>query len=385
MSEVARAVRNVRARWVHRVLGAASLFAIGSHAARAQSVAQLAQRVISANHAIDAANDSVNAVVEEMKLAEMPRDSLKVGGITLRLTMAGLPASTRAVLDRAMIGAWSRVQLGLGDAAARVSARMPVIFKRHPVVNRLQTQILSFELAGRPGAGRMFQSPISVAEAQTGIVDMIGALAAFEEPTILKEYSGEWMPATRLSAENWAEAAIDLATETSAATRDCYAGSVARCESALGLTKVKDPLTEWYSPEDWRVIVSRFPKITKDAPEHVAMLDQCKSGEAPDVCLTLAREKPVARPLVMDTRRTMIALALELGGPKAYDRMNAAKGSSLEILSATAGMGPDELVAEWRRRVLAATPDRVAPKALEVTAMLAWTLAFAALSTRKRP
>ncbi len=349
------------------------------------SLAQIGARVLSADRAVDAARDSVNRLIEEMRKSSIPRDSLHVGGITLRLTKSDLSSSTLAVIERAMGLAWDDVQRGLGDRAAVVAATQPVILRKFAVASRLELSVLSFELDGRPGAGNAVRAPLTIDAARTAISDEIGLIAAIGEPLQLDLFAGPWIPAAPVTPDEWSRAAIDLATETSAATRDCFAGSVKRCESALGLTEVNDPVTEWYSPSDWRIKIDALPIPLAEEPGRRERREQCVSGRAPDICEAFMRERPVARPLVTDTRRTVIGLALELGGAQAYSRMMAAHGSSLEVLEAASGLHGDDLITAWRARVLAATPPRVAPQVREVTTMLAWTAIFAFVAFRKRP
>jgi hypothetical protein len=362
---------------------AAALIAFRGGAA--QDLAQAGARLIDAYRAADAAHDSVTAIIDSVRLARVPRDSMTVGGIRLRFRAANITPSTRAVLDHAAPLAWARTQAGLGDAALRVAATTPVIVTEEAAYSRFRPATVTISLPASAAIARTFPAPISEPQAEDAILEILGTVASFHEPTALKVYAGEWMPAAPLSADSWEAAAIDLAVSNSSATRDCFAGAITRCESALGLTDVKDPLTEWYSPEDQRVLVARSIPHAPDSSEERALRERCFSGAAPDVCEMLARERPVPRPLTTDSRRTVIALALELGGPKAYDRLTSAKGSALEILAAASGRGSDDLMAEWRKRVLASTPNRVRPSVLEGGAMLAWTFLFGVAAARRRP
>ena len=129
------------------------------------------------------------------------------------------------------------------------------------------------------------------------------------------------------------------------------AGAIPRCESALGLTEVADPLTEWYSLSDWRVMVSGMRRLPGETTGRQASIDACVEDNIPKECeLRFMRERAIPRPLDMATRHTLIGLALEVGGPKAFDRMTAATGTAGDILAATSGVGIDELVARWRMR-----------------------------------
>jgi hypothetical protein len=367
-----------------RAAAVIALMCACSGAVRAQDLSNISARLISANRAANQAHDSAEAIIDSMRTAALPRDSMAAGGFMLRFAPGTLSSSTRAAIERGAPNAWALIQQGLGDGAARVALRLPIIVAQQASRIRIQRPTVSFTLKGSSSSGVWFPTPMTGDQAQEAIIDLAGTIAALDEPMVLKRYGGEWIPVTRASAERWADVAVDIATSDAAVARDCVAGSVARCESALGLIEVQDPLAEWYSKADWRVLVSHLPVPNNEPPDRKAMRLQCLTGTAPEICELLEREHPVPRPLVTDARRTLISLALELGGPKAYDRLIAGHGSALEILAATSGVSGDSLVAQWRARVLSASPDRVRPRALEATTILAWTLIFAAFA-RRRP
>ncbi len=370
---------------MRRTVAAIALVACASAGtASAQDLAKLGARMLSANRAADDARDSAQAIVDSIRAAAAPRDSLDAGGFVIRFAPGTISSSTRAAIERGGATAWARLQRGLGDGAVRVSKRLPIIVAQQPARIRLQPATVSFTLKGSSSSGVWFPVPLSASQAQEGIIDLAGTIAALDEPTVLKRYAGEWIPAAPLTPGMWAEGAVDLATSDAAVARDCAAGSIVRCESALGLTDATDPLSEWYSKADLRVLVSRLPVPINEPPDRKSMRVRCLTGAAPELCELLEREQVVPRPVVLDARRTLIGLALELGGPHAYDRLIASRGTVTEILATTSGVSVDELVTQWRNRVLAASPDRVRPRVLEATTILAWTLIFAAFA-RRRP
>jgi hypothetical protein len=352
--------------------------------ATAQDLAKLSARLLSANRAADAAKDSAQAIIDSIRDAAVPRDSLAAGGLMVRFAPGALSASTRSAIERGAPKAWALVQQQLGAGAARAGRRLPIIVAEQPSRIRIQPRTVAFTLQGSASSGVWYPMPMTSEQAEEAILDLTGTIAALDEPMVLKKYAGEWIPASPLGADRWIDAAVDLSSSDAAVARDCVAGSIARCESALALTDVSDPLAEWYSPADWRVLVSHMPVPNNEPPDRKALRLRCLTGTAPDVCALLERENPIPRPLIVDARRTLIGLALAVGGPEAYDRLLAADGTVLEILATTSGISADELVARWRTRVLAASPDRVRPRALEATTMIAWTLIFAA-AARRRP
>ena len=350
----------------------------------AQDLQKIGARVLAAHRAADAARDSAQAIVDSIRSAALPRDSIAAGGFIVRFAPGTLSSSTRAAIERGGSRAWARVQQALGDGAGHVGTRLPIIVAQQAAPIRIQRATVSFTLKGAASSGVWFPVPLSATQAEEGFIDLAGTIASLDEPNALKKFAGEWIPAVSLAPERWEESAVDLATADAAVARECWAGSIARCESALGLTDVKDPLTEWYSNSDLRVLVSRLPVPANEPADRKSMRLRCLTGAAPDMCALLEREHPTPRPVVLDSRRTLIGLALEVGGPKAYDRMLAASGTATDVLASTAGMSIDDLVTKWRVRTLAASPDRVRPHVFEATTLIAWTLIFAAFA-RRRP
>jgi hypothetical protein len=181
----------------------------------------------------------------------------------------------------------------------------------------------------------------------------------------------------------WAAAAIDLATSNSAATRACYAGSLLQCESALGLTAVKDSLTEWYAPEDWRVLVASSQQgLNLDLPTRHAW-KACVDGHDLPACERLARTRRTPVPLSHATRQSLYEFAMTRGGDGAYARLLAAKGTAFEVVTAASGTSGDSLIARWRVHLLASMPPSARPGVLEFTIALAWTALFATAAMRK--
>jgi hypothetical protein len=373
------------------------MLAIAAHGVAAQDLQQIGMRELAASRAMTAAHDSITEIVRVMRNKKLPYDSIVAGALIVRYSSKDLSAATRATLQNSANETWKRVQLGLGDEATRVASRLPIVVNDRTsaagilldqrwYTSRLAPHIIDLNLPNMPGRGRGFVEPISIAQAEGAMIDLIGSVASIDEPAALKVFVGDWLPAAGLTERNWNSAAVDLATTNASVTRDCFAGSVPRCKSALGLTKVSDPYTEWYSPEDWRAMVSGSLQYPAGSEGRRDAMHSCVDGHVLTECEWLVRERPSPMPLDMDVRRTVVGLALEIGGPKAYARLVAAQDKNASaILEATSGMPIDDFVAAWRARVLAATPANVRPRVLEATSLIAWALLFAFAAQRRRP
>jgi hypothetical protein len=227
-------------------------------------------------------------------------------------------------------------------------------------------------------------SPITSGWVAEGLLELLGSLAAPGVPDSVRAWSGEWVPVRRSPDSWWQRAAIDMATSNSSVTRACYAGSIRMCASALGLTPVHDSLTEWYAPEDRRLLVSLWKPDTLDTPVQHLWKD-CIDHRVVASCDLVARMRVIPVPLAGATRIALLDFAVAEGGRGAYSRMLNARGSTLAVLAQTAGMPGDTLLARWRAKVLAAAPREARPGVLEVLLAVLWTIVFAALSARRRP
>ena len=368
-----------------RAIVALGLIAFVAQTAAAQDLNKLGARLLAADRALTAAHDSIQVLAKNERAKQLPYDSIVAGSLTLRYWSKNFSRTSHATLERAANESWKAMRRALGDGADRIVHRTPIVVDQRSWQNQLLPHVIDFYLPNTLGRSHSFTVQMSDEQAEDAIIDLVGSSAALDEPLPLQHYAGAWLPVGGLGERNWDRAAMDLATSNSAATRDCFAGAIPRCESALGLTEIADPLTEWYSPSDWRVMVSGMHRPPDETTGRQASINACLNDNIPKECEMLVRERPIPRPLDADSRHSLIGVALELGGPKAFDRMTAATGSAGDILAATSDLGIDELVARWRMRVLAAAPENVRPRVLEATTMIAWILVFAFVAQRKRP
>ena len=354
-----------------------------AHTAGGQDAARMRARLLEAVRAEHAAADTLLALRQRGRL-DLPPDSLVAGTIVVRYDARELSGSSLEATAAGARLAFQEMQDYLGDGAALVGSSAPIIARKIPSVAGFTTQGLEFSLPHAPGRNAHTGLPILPRTVANAMAELLGSFASEHVPTPIRQWSRDWNPVRSVDHAAWERAAVDLATSNSAATRACHAGGVAQCASALGLTAVRDPLTEWYSPEDWRVLVSSWTPGGLDVPaqrERAACLDDRELR----LCERLSRRRNIPIPLTIGTRQTMYDLALSKGGTGAFTRMHHADGTALDILAATAGTTPDSLVSEWRARVLAAAPRETRPGALEATLALAWTLAFGVAATRSRP
>lgn len=180
---------------------------------------------------------------------------------------------------------------------------------------------------------------------------------------------------------------IELVTSPRSKVHSCFVGDLAACRAALALTGREDPVRAWYDAADRRAIVSRFGRLR-------GAIGRCQGGGPDEACEAALRallppQLPV--PLSASGQLSLLQMALDAGGPGAYDRLRssaAANRSIEERLAITARIeSGDSLLSAWRANVLAARPHTVEISAPSAWAAVLWgvVLGFLALrSTRWR-
>jgi hypothetical protein len=178
-----------------------------------------------------------------------------------------------------------------------------------------------------------------------------------------------WLLRGRLAdaATNYQAAFVDLVTAPALVNRQCASGNAARCREALGLVIVSDPQATWYTEEDRRVIARAWwkarqhPTVNGEPPEN-----PCSPTPITAACRTfIATLAPLVwtRPLGSDARMSLLKVATDLGGDGAFSRLVADTTLPMDARIAAAAAHPlDDVVLEWRTRVMGAHPEPVRPR-----------------------
>ncbi len=375
-------------RGVRCALAGLTLAALAMAPARttAQSTAELRARLVASARRVALLKDSLSAL-HEMRTADLPADSLNVGGLRFRFLTTNFGTDLQATLKTAATQSMRVADSIFGDEASGVASKTPILATRAttqfgPLL--ASASMVALEIADGGGRSNNVRAPVTARKLEDAILDLLGTLATRRVPVDVVTWGGDWVPSRRIGADDWQNAAVDLASSNAVVARSCYSGSVPACESALGLTLVHDPLTEWYTPDGWRVLVSSW-KPSKDSVAMITDRVECIEKNVVAACERLARSHPVPIPVSINTRQTLFGLALERGGRQAYSRLINAKGTRLEILSIAAGVPPDSLIREWRTRVIASAPKSASPTPLEATVFVAWAMVLGFAAGRRRP
>jgi hypothetical protein len=200
---------------------------------------------------------------------------------------------------------------------------------------------------------------------------------------------GRWVGGNPLQEPDLEAIYRVVATRRSQVTRACLAGDVSACASSLSLGTGRQDLTqlsEWYTPEERRaLIVAWRPELMSrfDGPEWTL----CVEGRDHAVCdEILTNFRSIQRdwsPLPQSVRATLLAYAVERGGPGAWERLvedpDMEPGQALEHAS---GSTLPELLAGWRARLVEHRPEPFEDLAPSTGLSLVWTILFAALAMR---
>lgn len=226
-------------------------------ASAAQSAAQLERRLVAAARRGQLLKDSL-AELHQMKSRDLPTDSLVVGDIKFRFVRANLGKDLEADLQVAATKALGIADSVLGSELHRIASETPILATRSRVRYGEVTRVglVTLELGNGGGRSSSMRAPITRQKLEDAILDLLGTMATSHVPASVVGWGGEWVPSRPLTRDLWEDAAIDMASSKAAVARTCYAGSQPACESALALTIIHDPLTEWYTPDGWRVLVA---------------------------------------------------------------------------------------------------------------------------------
>lgn len=177
---------------------------------------------------------------------------------------------------------------------------------------------------------------------------------------------------------------VELITAPSQAVRACYLGDLNSCNSSLALGEIADPVFEWYSADERRIVVER--RIPSANPDLGQLWTECVEGRSDTACVDYLNSDAldeVPPPLSLGARRSLLSEALRLGGEGAYTRLvNSRDSDRLSALAAAAAQPADSLLAAWREAVLSARPVPTTLTRAGAAVAILWIVFFAVAATR---
>ncbi len=309
-------------------------------------------------------------------------DSVRAGEIVVRVVGAPLPAPSRAALERAVTRAWTTIDR-LGDPGVTTMVGREPLEVVVVTGGRFAPTRISLGLVGNSrtiSLGRV----VDASRTEAAIVDLYGsAVASGVDRPFAAWIGAQWIPLAAPTDDDWQEVGVELATSRSSFARGCLSGGIGDCLSALELDgRAGDNLQRWYRTGDITALVVEWSP--RDSAQR-ALRARCVDDRVDSLCLLAVRTMNLPRPMSHDAIRTLMAFAVERGGPGAVTRMLATGGTPASRLSAAAGVPARDLVEAWHAQVAAAPVPRSLPSAGQGAAIVGWTLIFGMIAARRRP
>ncbi|HEX9704182.1 MAG TPA: hypothetical protein VGA20_02910 [Gemmatimonadales bacterium] len=204
------------------------------------------------------------------------------------------------------------------------------------------------------------------------------------DPALVAWLGGSLRPTVHPERQR-ARVYVELVTTPWAVARDCFLQNLEHCGLALDLTRLDESPESWLqNPAERRVVVSRFLSSLSRGAQARAFHDCTNNNDS--ACVVFLRSIPreaVPRPLTSEARKTLVDVALQLGGRDAYHRLVANPDSPMAArLAKAAGVRIDSVIARWRAVIVASRPASVALPPWGLWIAITWTVCFAACALR---
>lgn len=173
------------------------------------------------------------------------------------------------------------------------------------------------------------------------------------------------------------DAYIGLVTSRFQVSQRCLEGDLPSCKVALRLDdRNPEELLKAFTTGEQRYLVQMMEGVFRHN-RNLSGLAECRAG-SDTACGELLRSAAPAQlpqPLLSESHKLLVHLALQRGGRDAYRRLIADSTASLAMrIESSAGIPIDSLIAAWRTAVVAARPEPVSLPAGEALATLGWVV-----------
>jgi hypothetical protein len=348
---------------------------------KAQDVDEFRRRVLELERRRDLASEQFHTAL--MRAGVARTDTIFVGTMTV-VTQAPALETVR----RGAEIAWESVRSWLGRDTLRLVDDVLYVPTAEARASEIPTDIY---------VGALLRRGATADDAAVLLVQLIGRSYAAQVDTVIHQSAGtrvftphEAGPATWPWFDLEANLGLsyrELATSPFSRAKQCFAGDLEGCHTALGLRANLSPARDWYDASDRRLLVSTHRNTSaRQRTRHMACLDDRDDA----ACIEFLELRPstLRAPLSQFVLATVVEFAVDLGGDGAYGRLIDAHGQPFsEQLAAAAGLPSDSLLAAWRSAVDAARPSPTTMTLPVGAAALLWIGMFglaAARSTRWR-
>lgn len=319
------------------------------------------------------------------------------GGMMLRADTSAIPFDFMESLDEAFAATLKDAVAVFGARAHGMLSNLKVIVARgasgDPVHTRGQSRYVTMEIApvGGNGGWKQTADGVDPNELLLRRVAEQWFMAAMMDaaPPALRQWTSHrptLAPAPRVD-----EAAYrDVRRAYLNSARACLAGTIRSCRSLLAIEPGNDTTISWLDADERRSTVLRFHvnywrRPSSEGDPAVAR-DRCVNEGDDAACREALRLIHFASPISTKLRSDVLRLALEIGGPDAFERIRNTSSEEIgTLLESAAGIPVDSLVARWREYMLAGKPQSPAPNNRELAVSFAIIIAVLGLSAGRRP
>jgi hypothetical protein len=191
---------------------------------------------------------------------------------------------------------------------------------------------------------------------------------------------GGTVPTGGISPSEVGDLAAELLRTPARPNRACFAGEAKACASTLGIRVGTDTLEEWFEPGTWPRLAEMLGGEL-NGPDRAARQRCMQQNDLP-ACRSVLTPGRVLPPVSTAGRQYLVQLALESGGPSAFERLTADTGVSIEHrVAAAAGVPTDTLLNRWSA-ALRAVPRGPAVPGGELLLWFAWSGLLLAMALR---
>lgn len=316
------------------------------------------------------------------------RDTVRVGPFTI--------ATDARYVDVARAGAesaWARLRPYYGERRIRAATADAVFIVRADSLRRLVYWDRFARMSTHVGTtveanevlDRIAPTPVGAVAAYLG--DRVRTFVDVTTDNPMRRWALTPPPTAGVAEDAFANSFLQLQTAGSIPARDCSAGILTQCMSALGLVVPPEPIERIFTAAERRAIGRRLFEQRRANQQVARTVPNPCADAAPDTeCERFVRSLPpgaIPPPMGTETRVTFVLTALTMGGDGALDRLLADSTVPLSSrLAFAAGVDRDTLLARWRTRVLAARPVPVAPSTAAAVAALVWGIGLSGLALR---
>lgn len=273
----------------------------------------------------------------------IPKDTLRAGPF-----MVIAAASQSALAEHEFRVAWSHYADAVGEELT-FEQDIIVFYNRDQPEGRFQ-----ISSARRQRFARTSNQRIESGQISEEVYGVIGRILASRIPRRVLNLTGS----TRLELEPAPLQQVyrTLASTPSIAVKRCFNGETQLCWESLGISESSDPWQTWYDEEQLRFLVRTSYARPRGGNRRTAF-DLCQGGSSTG-CRTFVSQLRPRVPLPIEAARSLLALAIQLGGTESYQRLLSDTSTTVKQMFVNAAqVSADSLIVQWLAAVRAARED----------------------------